>query len=66
MQGFDVSELVPRGFVVESAMKDDDGFIIAIRGTASVGRCPTCGSLAAACTVSIEENWRIFRPQACE
>ena len=44
MQGFEVSELVPRGFVVESAMKDDDGFIIAIRGTASVGRCPTCGS----------------------
>jgi transposase len=44
MQGFEVSELVPRGFVVESAMKDDAGFIIAIRGTASIGRCPTCGS----------------------
>jgi len=29
MQRFDVWELVPRGFVVESAMKDDDGFVIA-------------------------------------
>jgi hypothetical protein len=37
MQGFDVSELVPHGFLVESTVKDDEGFIIAIRGTASVG-----------------------------
>lgn len=44
MQGFDVSELVPRGFVVEGTVKDGDGIIIAIRGTASVGRCPACGS----------------------
>ena len=45
MQGFEVSELVPRGFVVESAMKDDDGFVIAIRGAATVCRCPMCGGV---------------------
>jgi transposase len=45
MQGFEVSELIPRGFVVESAMKDDDGFVIAIRGAATVCRCPTCGGV---------------------
>jgi transposase len=45
MDGFDVSELVPRGFVVESATKDDDGFVIAIRGAVSVCRCPACGGL---------------------
>jgi transposase len=44
MQEFDVSELVPGGFLVESTAKDDDGFIIAIRGTADVGCCPACGS----------------------
>ena len=43
MQEFDVSELVPSGFIVESTAKDDDGFIIAIRGTADVGCCPACG-----------------------
>jgi transposase len=45
MDGFDVSELVPRGFVVESGVKDDDGFVIAIRGAASVCRCPACGGV---------------------
>jgi transposase len=45
MDGFDVSELVPRGFVVESAVKDDDGFVIAIRGAASVCPCPACGGV---------------------
>ena len=45
MQGFEVSELVPRGFVVESAMKDDDGLVIAIRGAATVCRCPMCGGV---------------------
>jgi hypothetical protein len=30
MQGFDVAELVPRGFVVESATKDEGGFVIGI------------------------------------
>ena len=45
MQGFDVSELAPRGFVVESAVKDDGGFVIAIRGAASVCRCPMCGGV---------------------
>ena len=43
MQRFDVSELIPRGFVVESAARDGDGFVIAIRGSASVCRCPMCG-----------------------
>ena len=34
MEGFDVSELVPRGFVVESATRDGEGFVIAIKGSA--------------------------------
>ncbi len=45
MQGFDVAELVPRGFVVESATRDDGGFVIGIRVSASVCRCPMCGSV---------------------
>jgi transposase len=45
MQEFEVSELVPRGFVVESGMKDDDGFVIVIRGAATICRCPMCGSV---------------------
>jgi transposase len=44
MQGLDISELVPRDFVVESSTKDSDGFAIAIRGVGTVCRCPTCGS----------------------
>jgi len=43
MQGFDVSELVPRGFSVESTAKDDTRLVIAIRSTAVLCRCPTCG-----------------------
>ena len=43
MEGFNVSELVPRGFVVESATRDGEGFVIAIRGSASVCRWPICG-----------------------
>jgi hypothetical protein len=35
MGGFDVSEIVPRGFVVEGATRDGDGFVIAIRGAAT-------------------------------
>ena len=45
MQGFDVSELVPRGFVVESATKGDGDFVIAIRGAATICRCPMCGDV---------------------
>jgi transposase len=45
MQGFDVSELVPRGFVVESATKGDGDFVIAIRGAATVCRCPMCSGI---------------------
>jgi transposase len=43
MHAFDVSELVLRGFVVESVTKDDGGLMIAIRGAAAVCRCPMCG-----------------------
>lgn len=43
MEGLDVSELVPRGFGVESATRDGDGFVIAISGSASVCRCPMGG-----------------------
>ena len=45
MQGFEVSELVPRGFVVESATKGDGDFVIAIRGAATICRCPMCGDV---------------------
>ena len=45
MEGFDVSELVPRGFVVESATRDGEGFAIAMRGSASVCGCPMCGGV---------------------
>lgn len=44
VDGFDVSELVPRGFVVESATKDDSGFVVVIRGIAVDCRCPACGN----------------------
>jgi transposase len=43
MQGFDISELIPRGFVVESAAKEDRGFVVVVRGIAIDGRCPACG-----------------------
>jgi zinc-finger of transposase IS204/IS1001/IS1096/IS1165 len=45
MQEFEVSELVPRGFVVESATKGDGDFVIAIRGAATVCRCPMCSGI---------------------
>jgi hypothetical protein len=38
MQGLDVSELVRRGFVVESATKGDGDFVIAVRGATTVCR----------------------------
>jgi zinc-finger of transposase IS204/IS1001/IS1096/IS1165 len=45
MQGFDVSELIPRGFVVESARKDDGGFVVAIQAAVVLCRCPACGNI---------------------
>lgn len=45
MQGLDFSELVPRGFVVESAVKDDSGFTMAIRAATIICRCPACGGV---------------------
>jgi transposase len=45
MLGLDFSELIPRGFVVESSTKDDDGFVVEIRGASGVCRCPACGSM---------------------
>ena len=42
--GVDFSDLVPCGFVVESAMRDDSGFVIAIRGAMRGRRCPACRS----------------------
>ena len=44
MQGFDVSDLIPRGFMVESATKDDGGLLVAIRAAAVFSRCPLCGT----------------------
>ena len=40
--GVDFSDLVPCGFVVESATRDDSGFVIAIRGAVRGRRCPAC------------------------
>jgi transposase len=45
MQRFNVSELIPHGFVVESATKDDNGFVVAIRAVAVLCRCPACGNV---------------------
>jgi hypothetical protein len=44
-QGCDFSELIPCGFVVESAIKGDGGFVIAMRSAAAVCRCPMCGGV---------------------
>jgi len=43
MQEFDVSDLVPRGFVVESAARDGNRLIVTMRATMVLCRCPTCG-----------------------
>ena len=43
--GLTFRSLFRGGFVVESAVKDDGGFVIAIRGAASVCRCPMCGGV---------------------
>lgn len=37
------SELVPRGFAVESAVAEGSGTIITVRALAATSRCPTCG-----------------------
>jgi hypothetical protein len=39
------SSLVPPGFVVESAYYEGDRAIIAVRASASVGLCPSCGTV---------------------
>jgi hypothetical protein len=64
MQGFDVSELVPRVFVVESATRDDGGLMIAIRSAVTVADARCADVSVAACTVNIEDA--IFLPRACE
>ncbi|MCK1410198.1 ISL3 family transposase [Bradyrhizobium sp. 76] len=38
------SSLVPRGFVVESACYEGDKAVITVRGSGSVGICPSCGA----------------------
>jgi transposase len=43
MQGLRLRNLFPRGFVVERATGDDGGFVIGIKLSASVCRCPMCG-----------------------
>jgi transposase len=46
MQVFEVSELIPRGFIVESTAKDDSRLVIAIRAMAVLCRCPACGGVS--------------------
>jgi Transposase IS66 family len=57
MQGLRLRNLFPRGFVVERATGDDGGFVIGIKLSASVCRCPMCGAFVAACTANIEGDW---------
>jgi hypothetical protein len=40
------SNLVPSGFVVESAYFEGDKAVIAVRASASVGLCPSCGTVS--------------------
>ena len=46
MQEFDVSDLVPRGFVVESAARDGNRLIVTMRATMVLCRCPACGGVS--------------------
>ena len=62
MDGFDVSELVPGGFVVECATRDGDGFVIAIRGVAMACRCPMCGAVSGRVHSYYQSRRRIFLP----
>lgn len=43
-QALQRSNLVPRGFVVESASYESNKAVIAVRASASVGLCPSCGT----------------------
>jgi transposase len=45
-QALQRSSLVPRGFVVESAYYEGDKAVIAVRASASVGLCPSCGTVS--------------------
>ena len=45
-QAFHRSNLVPRGFVVESACYEGDKAVIAVRASGSVGVCPSCGTVS--------------------
>jgi len=40
------SNLVPSGFVVESAYFEGDKAVIAVRASGSVGLCPSCGTVS--------------------
>ena len=45
-QALQRSNLVPRGFVVESAYFEGDKAVIAVRASGSVGLCPSCGTVS--------------------
>src|ERR1700739_2560552 len=45
MQVFRSSELGPPGVVVENVTSDDQRFILEIRASATVARCPSCGAV---------------------
>ena len=60
MQGLDFSELVPRGFVVESAVKDDSGFTMAIRAATIICDARRAEGFVAACTATIRDGWLTF------
>src|ERR1700679_3522302 len=45
-QALQRSSLVPRGFVVESAYYEGDKAVIVVRASASVGQCPSCGTVS--------------------
>ncbi len=43
--GLRASALVPRGFVVESAVFDNDGMLITVRHASKISACPRCGRI---------------------
>ncbi|MGY3132263.1 transposase [Bradyrhizobium sp. USDA 4501] len=45
-QALQRSNLVPSGFVVESAYFEGDKAVIAVRASGSVGLCPSCGTVS--------------------
>jgi transposase len=40
------SALVPQGFVVKSAVFDNDGMLITVRHASKISACPTCGRIS--------------------